>query len=742
MLTKKQLEPNPFSQYIADENQGVKVNITGVVSEIKEKQISIQIQLKKCYITPNNETDVCIPCTGILLSVESADCQIGDCVEVSGKIKPFATIRNPGEFDQGLYYQSLHIQYKCSGKIIKVTQHTSNKILQKILLLKKKLSNSYDTICEDSDAAIYKSIVIGDKDDLSQEIRDMYKENGIAHLLSISGLHIAIIGYSFYSFIRKRGLSFLEASIISAVMIIAYGVMTGNGVSTVRAIIMFMAAMGAEVTGRAYDILSACSLASLILLADSPLMITNCGFLLSFGAILAIVIVSPAVDTIFTMDKETRKEQKGRLKTSKNKSEKRKIRLRLGLSFAWKLLNVSFSINLVTFPIILYFYYEIPIYSVFLNIIVIPLMTLVMISAILGGVLGIFQVTVGMAAAGMGHYILLLYEKLCGLFGSLPYAQVIVGKPKISTIVLYYIILVTFVIVMNLSEKHSKKIAVLLVLDLVILFTRFHKNLTIYMVDVGQGDCIVVRTPQNVTYMFDCGSTDVKSVARYRVVPFLKSEGIAKLDYIIVSHTDADHINGIEELLADNQGLEINHLLLPDIKDRAEAYSTLETMAAEAVIGVNYVQAGNSIKQGKLSLSFLHPYPDMTYSSANSSSTVVLLNYKEFDMLFTGDLEAEGEERIIADGNLKDIDVLKTAHHGSGYSTGEKFLSIVKPEIAIVSAGIKNKYGHPHADLLQRLANVNADVSVTAESGCIRLETDGTKLDKQIFIKANSHKEK
>lgn len=753
LLTKKQMAPNEFQQYITDEESGVKASITGVVTLVKRTDTSVQVQLKNCMLTPsqiNQQTPV--KCSGVLVTIQNTDCMPGDRVEVTGKVKNFSVMRNPGEFDQKTYYQTLKIVFRCQAQSLIIKSHTSNEIVKALQTLKEKLDGAYDAVCEEKDAGIYKSIVLGEKEDLDQEIKNLYQESGIAHLLSISGLHVAIIGLAFYKFIRRRGLSFAEAAVLGTGLILLYGIMTGNGVSTIRAIVMFVAAMGADVCGRAYDIRSAMALAAILLLVDSPALLKNCGFLLSFGAVFAIVEVAPCVDSLICTD---RKKISKRLKITRSKKEKVQLYIRIVAVTFWKLINVSLAINLVTFPVLLYFYYELPLYSVFLNIIVIPLMSLVMISAILCGVTGMYTLRAGLMAAGMGHYILQFYEFLCRSTQKLPFAQIIIGRPSSQSIFLYYLLLFLFCVV---QKKVSLKIqkeeetcqdvfqkskgrkraftGILLPMALLVLVLpqKIHPQLQIAMIDVGQGDSVLIRTPSDVTILSDCGSTDIKGLTRYRVIPYLKSQGISSLDYIMVSHTDADHINGIEELLTDSQGIEIHNLLLPNISERDDAYHKLEELAEERNILVSYITAGDQLTVGKLHLDFLHPYPDVSYSSKNASSTVAMLTYGNFSMLFTGDLEAEGEARIIADGRLKDIDVLKTAHHGSANSTMMNFLEIVKPETALISAGINNQYGHPSQELVNRLDQIGADVYLTAQKGCITLYTDGSSLRNETYI--------
>jgi competence protein ComEC len=218
----------------------------------------------------------------------------------------------------------------------------------------------------------------------------------------------------------------------------------------------------------------------------------------------------------------------------------------------------------------------------------------------------------------------------------------------------------------------------------------------------------------------------VKKVGQYRIIPFLKSKGIWELDYAFITHTDADHISGLKELLLsmDNNGLAgriyngnivIRHLVLPYIQEKNKTYLDLISLAESKGIEIFYIQRGDAVTDGNISITCLHPLSGYTADSLNAYSTVLSVKYKEFDLLLTGDLEADGESLIMKEKNEvngkesayhlpvdMDYDILKVAHHGSKNSTLDNFLSIVKPEYSIVSCGKDNRYGHPNPELLQR----------------------------------------
>lgn len=240
--------------------------------------------------------------------------------------------------------------------------------------------------------------------------------------------------------------------------------------------------------------------------------------------------------------------------------------------------------------------------------------------------------------------------------------------------------------------------------------------------------------------MIDGGSSTVSEVGKYRIEPFLKSEGVGKLDYVWVSHGDADHVNGIQEMLMRREvGIRINNLVLPPKDFWNKELKMLASTAEKKGVNVLIMKIGQKYQEGDVEIMCLAPEADGAQDeeepSANENSMVLSLSYKEFDMLFTGDLEGEGEERVTeilekgqAAGNLPSAyEVLKVGHHGSKNGTGETFLEAVRPEAAFCSAGKKNRYRHPHAETLERLAKWDVSLYNTKDRSAVKLYTDGKK---------------
>lgn len=266
------------------------------------------------------------------------------------------------------------------------------------------------------------AILLGDKAQLDTETKVLYQKSGIGHILAISGLHMSFIGVGFYKMLRKMGVGFGISGFIGMTFLSLYTIMIGNSVSSLRALIMFAIRIGADISGRVYDLPTSLSVAAACIVIWQPLYLYDAGFLLSFGAILGIALVEP----IFRFYK-----------------------------IVPKALSGGMSIQLITFPIVLYFYFEIPLYSQILNICIIPLMSVILGVGIIGSLLCVVSATVGGMILKMCSFILWFYDKLCDISMRLPGARIITGQPKMKLIIIYYVIL--FVILLILWRKKEWK---------------------------------------------------------------------------------------------------------------------------------------------------------------------------------------------------------------------------------------------------------------------------------------------
>ncbi|MBD5453974.1 MAG: DNA internalization-related competence protein ComEC/Rec2 [Lachnospiraceae bacterium] len=708
-----------------EEIDGSVVLLTGQVDK-KEYRISKERKVPVIYLknvqilnpqtenmqsNDNTQASALAQIEGVICYLEDEEePKMGSYVRMQGKLRIYTRATNPGEFDARRYYQILHIQGSLQqAKVLKESASYS-KFREKLMFIKTYLADLIDTCYEEKDASIMKAMLLGEKSGLDEETKQLYQLNGIIHILSISGLHISLIGMGLYKILQKIRCPKAVTVIISVIFMYSYGLMTGMSISALRAIVMFAFRISAGLFKRTYDMLTAMSLVALSVLIEQPLYLYHSGFLFSFGAILAIGLFLSVVE--------------------ENLLGKTKIE---------KIMSTSLSVSIITLPVYLCFYYEYPLYSLLLNLVIIPGTTLIVADGLISLAASAAYLPLGKYAAFPVHVILSFYERCASFALKLPGSRNILGQPKNWQVLLFIVILC---IAVFCSKKWTKlQFWQWILAALMCITMRWQDGLQITLIDVGQGDGIYIADDMGGHYLIDGGSSDKSDVGTYQILPFLKHEGVESLDAVFITHMDSDHYNGIRTLIEqmDGSGIIIENLILPDVGEnsKSEEYKEMVQLAAKQGISVHYIHKGESLRHGELKLTCLHPEKGAEQET-NEASIVLYLEYEAFTALFTGDLEGSGEEAVRKQMESylpggKSLTVLKVAHHGSKNSTGEVFLETASPYIALISAGKDNSYGHPHEELMKRLAHTGCYIYQTKEGGALTVTYQNGKVKVECF---------
>lgn len=695
------LRPPEYFSY--GEAYGGRVVMTGRVCA-KEFKKGEEAPVLLIYLEPDSLTFQNIPISfeeQILCTMENGTLEpaIGACVEVEGILTENEPALNPGGFDAGLYYKILGVSARLyAGKLTAVSEE-KDFLKEGLWQCKKWLGEALDSVLSKEDAAFIKTMLLGDKSDLTTEQKEVYKEAGILHILSISGLHISLLGMGLYKLFQKSRMPRVGAVFLSALLILLYGEMIGLPLSAFRAIFMFLLRLLADILGRTYDGLTALFLCGALLVLEQPLYLLYAGFLLSFLSVLAVLWIKPALH----MPK-------------------------LKFSALKETLAASLAIGIFTLPVQLCFYYEISPYAPFFNLLVLPLMGAVLLLGMAAMALALLSVRLSFLPALLLHGILLFYEQGSLFVSSLPYHLLTFGQPAAWQISIFYTLVLLLILFPGLRFRFQ---AGLLGGAVLILSMHIRTGLRITVLDVGQGECICLEMPGGETYLIDGGSSSVSQVGDYRIEPFLKSQGITVLDAVFLSHGDSDHTSGIAWLLAEDE-IEIKVLVLPAAAGSSrDGFEEILALAEKKEIPVLFMSAGMSWQSGEVMLTCLHPAENFREENENAGSQVLYLTYGGFSMLFTGDTEGNGESALLntlQEYGITNLSILKVAHHGSGYSTGEELLLQLSPEIAVISYGKNNLYGHPHPELLERLFKSGCRIFGTGGSGAVSFYTDGRVL--------------
>ena len=733
----------------------------------------------------------------IIYTDPNVQVDIGNIVRGEGKVSFFQHARNPGNFDQKRYYQIQDIHCQIWAEKVRIVEGCVWKWGRRLEGVRNMWREALASGLGKEDGAVMAAMLLGEKGEMDQELKTLYQVNGIGHILAISGLHLSFIGIGMYKLIRRMTGSYPIGGVFGILFLMLYILMVGFTVSAVRALVMFLFRVGADMAGRRYDAPTALSAAAVAVLLWRPLSLYDGGFWLSFGAVFGVLAVVPVLQG--WMERKYPENKGGRMQ----KSDRISMTYRICMSIVQGL-TASLGINLIILPVLLYYFFEFPIYSLFLNLFVIPLMSVLLFMGMAGSLFSVFFLPLSGACFWICGGILRLYEMSCNLALTLPGARFVAGKPEIWQITVYYGILVIILLLLrekerlreyvdgvddvegaeskkyktcrrgNFSRKHAGRgsgrsiqkredskldvgvqrrvtrlgrFALMLgMAGIIVLTHRWGERgkLTAVILDVGQGDGIFMRGPEGETYLVDGGSSDVKKVGQYRIEPFLKSQGAGVIDYVLISHGDSDHVNGVEELMErQNIGVKIKTLVLPMQEVWDEALAGIAEKAKEYGIRVVVIEPGQSIKEGDMTITCIQPGnpgteaenresegrdADEEYEPGNASSMVLAVKFGEFDMLLTGDVEGKGEEQLTKqlEKRYRDCrwEILKAAHHGSKNSSSEEFLRQVKPAYAFISAGRENLYGHPHQETIERLTDVGSKIYSTQGNGAFIVEVE------------------
>ena len=656
----------------------------------------------------------------------------GNRVIVHGKLSPVPVPTNPGEFDSRQYYACQHIYYFL--KKAHLVQICGSSFGPEGFL--SCMRSGLQHILREAagkDSPVFEAILLGDKSGLDEELRLRYQMTGIIHILAISGLHISLLGMGIFKILKRMHAGLALSTIAALSFIVLFGMMTGASVSALRAVCMFLVRLGAGIAGRSYDLLSALALAGILLILETPAWLDSSSFLLSFSAVAGISILGPALSSIYRNHKKNRTESWPSPAPADH--------------IIPSLLS-SLAVWLFTLPVQLWYHGEVSLAGIILNLVVLPTAGILLGSGAAALAAGFLSKTAAVVMLAPGRLILYIYGALCTFFTRLPFCSVIPGQPSGAQLILYILLLMTGIFLLNTKNredlpgsnpgemKQAKRPfchccgILMLSAALPLILIRVHTGLTITCLDVGQGDGILIQSDNGGAFLIDGGSTSRSSVGKNQILPHLKNQGISTLEGVFVSHTDEDHINGLQELMALTagglSGIRIRTLYLPGWEDPPEAWLDLAALAKACHAEVICICRGDELQCGKLKIKALAPEPGDRAEDVNESGMVLLARYGNFTGLFTGDIGTETEEALLKD--LPDIDFLKVAHHGSRYSSSEAFLRHVRPEIGVISCALQNRYGHPSQETVERLRAAGCSLSFTMKSGAVILHTDGMSI--------------
>lgn len=650
--------------------------------------------------------------------------QPGDWILCRGKLCGFDAPTNPGEF-RGDIYQKARGIYSClfaeNCRIVKREKWSLPGISHSI---RRRIGIVFHNVLRKEEASMLQAMVLGDKTEISVIQSKLYADNGVAHLLAISGLHVSILAGGWFRMLRKLHCPYFISCFCGCAFLLFYVLMTGFGNSSIRAGLMYAVYLGAEYLGVEYDLPSAMGLAGILMLLESPWRLLEGGFQISFVMIAVIGLVLPWADRLWEQ-REEQEERKWRVYGEARKTIKKAIYSSVILSAA-------------TTPLFLRIFFEWTPYSILLNPVMIPLMAPLMLSGILCGLSGLICMPLAVFLSIPAQGLLQFFSFLLRFTEKLPGTPMVSGCPSIRSCVMIYVTELLLAVFWY-CKKYKELFLTGLAAALLVFCFAGKPFLQIIMMDVGQGEAVLIKTPEGRGILVDGGSTSRSRVGTFIIEPVLKYYGIGELDTVMITHADEDHINGIIELL--EGGYPVKTICMQKGWEEDAALQPVLALAKQNRIKTKWISEGDSFIYGNhISLTCLHPGDTFVSENRNEASLVLHLNFRKFDMLLTGDLEGKGEEalrRVIKEKNYSfhgELEILKVAHHGSGFSTTEQFLDEALPRAGILSAGKNNRYGHPHPELLKRIKDRGISLWRTDEAGAISLKSDGESWSISTYV--------
>ncbi|MBI5468684.1 MAG: DNA internalization-related competence protein ComEC/Rec2 [Deltaproteobacteria bacterium] len=667
----------------------------------------------------------------VLLTVNGgAPFGAGDYIRFTGSLKEPYNYGNPGEFDYRMYLQLKSVFVtgfvKKPGLAERLEAGNGGLIGRERQRIRELVDSSGAR-----NKAFLKALIISDTAGIDPSEREAFNSTGVAHILSISGLHVGVVALFAYSaalFLLKRSERLMlavdvkkAALAFSLIPVFFYGMIAGFPVSTVRSVIMVGAFIAALFLNRGRDFLNTLALAALIILLVSPHSVWDLSFQLSFAAVFFIIYMTPRLDRLLDTGK---KEGGGLRKSGLRACIERVLTRRVKPAFL-----VTLAAGAGTAPILAYNFHRVSLVGLGANLAAVPLTGAVVPLLLISSAVSAFSpglASVFLILADLAFTLLLISVKA---FASLPYASAWVTTPTALEMVLYYALLFFAV---NFKKDRRMKYAALFVIALLAAdrgyyaYSKKSPELRVTFISVGQGDSELIETPEGATMLIDGGGVwGGFDIGEKVLAPFLWSRKIKEIDYLVLSHAQRDHMDGLK-FIAGN--FSVGEFWWNGYGDLGE----LGRILRKKGIPMRTVDGAFATRVvGGVTVETLHPSGREPFDS-NNMCLVLRIGYGKTRFLFTGDIGEDAEGELVK----KDIraEVLKAPHHGSRYSSSEGFLKAVSPSVVVVSAGRYNVFRFPHAQTLERYRAAGAKVLRTDTDGAVTVRTDGERLVEEAYL--------
>lgn len=692
------------------------VILEGVVSSpIQTRETGGRFSLELRQITVSDTTfrtagGVLLNCKDFVPTVKT-----GDEVRCSARLRIPTGARNPGAFDYALYlarkgtYRTGRIRSRDELEIVSSQASYLDDLV--VTPLRNHVRRVIRQNLSGAPAALVEGVLLGDKSRVPDAVRDDFSRSGVSHVLAVSGLHVGLVAAGVFFCVRSFGGGSLVCSVTTTLGVWLYALVTGLPPSVVRAASVATLVVWARSSRRQVDGLNALGFAGLVILAVRPLDLLDLGFQLSFAATSGILLLHRPFTEILSL--------RGGIRWRK---------------WGATPLAVSIAAQLTTAPLIVSAFGQISLIATVANLVVVPIMS---------GSVGVGLLTV--VAGGVSSDLATLLNAtnwallksalwLAHVCATPQWAAIEWVEPSGSLVIAYFCVLSWFAEPVRKSRLCGCVMIVGLTAANVHVWSALVTDevVTIRVLDVGQGDGILVSFPNGKHVLFDGGIAGFgKDAGEHVILPVLRHLGIRRLEAIIASHPHADHVGGLVTVM---ERVEVGHYLDSGQHFGSSTAARIHQLIRDQGITYHIVAAGDSILGfGDVSAVVLHPRPGYVNlhgkapDGLNNGSVVVKITFRGKSCLLTGDIEHETDSALLAWGERLRSTILKAAHHGSRTSSTRPFLKAVRPRWVAISCGIENKFGHPSPEVLSRYKGLNIRSLRTDLGGCLtfRIGEDG-----------------
>ena len=678
----------------------------------------------------------------------SMDFLPGQRIRFPATLRPFENFNNPGRYDYELAMEVEDLSCSASvsdGRyIVPMGEGSLGLSLGIIENARRPVRDFLRGSLSERNQALYSALILGERQGIDYDLREPFNIAGLGHVLAVSGLHIGLIAWlSFFLFRWLMSLSYSltlktdirkVAAIITCFPVVAYSCLAGFQVSTQRAMIMIITYLFSIVIGREKEIWSTLALAAIMVLAIDPDALFSISFQLSFVAVTGILWLSPGIFKILPDP------------FSSLGLERKNIFSRVYLYISG-LIVITFSAVVFLMPFTVFYFHRISLVSIPANLLVVPILGIWILPL---GLLSSVFLHIAPPVAGllveMGSWGLDGMMEIIQFWSNFNWASSWMVTPNIPEIILFYglIFFVYFIKGRSWAKIGLALVLVLWFADISywIYETHFDRDLRVTYLDVGQGNSALIQFPGRERMLIDGGGFQMSSfdTGRMVVAPFLFHSKILRIDYIVLSHPQSDHMNGLLFIASHFQPKEFWYN--GDSVNTSKFIELMNIIASKKIKTLLPSDLSEERDVSDVKIELLHPPPEMertgsSYDSRdlNNNSLVLKITYHGISFLFPGDIEMQSEEILASNADLVlDSDILLAPHHGSRNSSTTPFLRKVSPEICVISSGKGNRFGFPHKETLERLRETGCRIIRVDESGAVRITVGADRYEVKSFI--------